>query len=210
MAKLILSISISLLALAAAQCRGDEPVNHLNGTWQYVAAIESDQISTYDESSTIQLVVLDNTWALFKNGVLVPGTVENVEYNQQTSPVVFVRRKGKAPHAVGYGILKVNGGHLIYTITPLDATRFGSTSGAVGDYVPDSQSGSTDASGPFAHTDLADSRLYQHPPKSFSPEGTSNTQYILKRINDSTSLISQITKGEAAAGLELMDQREGY
>lgn len=194
MAKPILSVSISLLALAATQSRADEPATHLNGTWQYVAAIESDRITTYDESSAMQLVILDSTWALFKKGVLVHGTVENVEYNQQSSPVSFVRRKGKAPHAVGHAILKVDDDHLMYTTTPLDATRFGSTSGAVGDYVPDPQSGRTDANDPFGRTDLGVSRLYQHPPKSFSPEGTSNTQYILRRINDSTSAMSQITK----------------
>jgi hypothetical protein len=193
MAKIFLSVTVSLITLAATQIRADEPATKLNGTWQYVAAIESDRITTYDKSSVMQLVILDNTWALFKNGRLIQGTVENVEYNKQTSPVSFVRRKGKAPHAVGHAILKVDDGHLMYTTTPLDATRFGSTSGYVGDYVPDPEIGSTDENDSFARSGL-DYSLYQHPPKSFSPEGTSNTQYILRRISNTTSAMSQITK----------------
>ena len=186
MAKISLSIFIPLLSLAATQSPADEPAARLNGTWQYVVAIESDRITTYDDSSAMQLVILDNTWALFSKGKLVQGTVENVKYNQNTSPVSFVRRKGKAPHAVGHAILKVTESHLMYTTTPLDATGFGSTSGAVGDYIPDPQSDSTEPNDPLARN--------SHPPKSFSPEGTSSTQYILRRINESTSVMSQITK----------------
>ena len=194
MRMMILSVCISLVAVTAGMSRADDPATQLNGTWQYVAAIESDRITTYDESSAMQLVILDDTWALFKGGVLVHGTVENVEYNRQTSPVSFVRRKGKAPHAVGHAILKVVGDHLMYTTTPLDATRFGSTSGAVGDYVSDPRDGKADLNDPFGGTDLGDGRLSEKPPKSFSPEGTSNTQYILRRINNSTSAMRQITK----------------
>ena len=122
MAKLILTVSISLLGLVATQIRAEEPATHLNGTWQYVAAIESERITTYDNSSAMQLVIRDNTWAVFKDGRLIKGTVENVEYDKQTSPVSFVRRKGKAPHAVGYAILKVDDDHLMYTTTPLDGS----------------------------------------------------------------------------------------
>ena len=66
-------------------------------------------------------------------------------------------------------------------------------SGVIGDYVPDPQSGSPDLQDPFDQKDLRDRSLYEHPPKQFSPEGTRNTQYILRRINDSTSATSQIT-----------------
>lgn len=194
MRMMILSIYISWVAVTATVSGADESASQLNGTWQYVAAIEADRITTYDESSAMQLVILDDTWAIFKNGELVHGTVENVEYDQQTTPKSFVRRKGKAPHAVGHAIFRVDDEHLMYTTTPLDATRFGPTSGAIGDYVPDPQGGSNDTSDPFSHTDLGVSRLYQHPPKSFSPEGTSNIQYILRRVNNSTSAMSQIKK----------------
>lgn len=194
MRMMILSVYISLVAVTATVSGADDSASQLNGTWQYVAAIEADRITTYDESSAMQLVILDDTWAFFKNAVLVHGTVENVEYDQQTTPKSLVRRKGKAPHAVGHALFRVDDEHLMYTTTPLDATRFGSTSGAIGDYVPDPQSGRIDANEPLGHTDLGVSRLYEHPPKSFSPEGTSNTQYILRRVNKSTSAMSQITK----------------
>jgi len=193
MRKMILSVCLSLVALAGTpSCAGD-PATQLNGTWEYVAAIEADRITTYDEKSAIQLVIRDNTWALFKDGRLIQGTVENVEYNKQTSPVSFVRRKGKAPHTVGHAIVKLYDDHLMYTTTGMDATGFGSTSGAVGDYVPGPRRDSTVVKDSFAGSALGDSPS-QHPPKSFSPEGTSNDQYILRRINDSTSLMSQITK----------------
>ena len=185
MLKMILSVCLSLVALAGTpSCAGD-PTTQLNGTWEYVAAIEADRITTYDESSAMQLVILDNTWALFKGGRLIQGTVENVDYNKQTSPVSFVRRTGKAPHAVGHAIVKIYDDHLMYTTTPMDATGFGSTSGAVGNYESD----------PLGGTNGDVGRPSKHPPKSFSPEGTSNTQYILRQINDSTSLMSQITNG---------------
>lgn len=187
MAKLILTASISLLGLVATQIRAEDPATRLNGTWQYLAAIESDRITSYDNSSPMQLVIRGNTWALFKDGMLMKGTVENVEYDKQTSPISFVRRKGKAPHAVGYAILKVENNHLMYTATPLDASRFGSTSGAIGDYEPDPES----ARRPLQP--VGDKNLYERPPEHFSPEGTRNTQYILRRINDSTSALSQIT-----------------
>lgn len=187
MAKLILTATISLLAFVATQIRAEEPATPLNGTWQYVAAIESDRITTYDDSSAMQLVIQDNTWALFRDGKLMKGTVENVVYDEQASPLSFVRRKGQAPHAVGYAILKIRNDHLMYTTTPLDASRFGTTSGAIGDYVPDPES----ASSPQQMLD--DTSPCEHPPKHFSPEGTRNTQYILKRVNNSTSALSQIT-----------------
>ena len=194
MSRLVLSFSVSLIACAAIQIRGDEPASQLIGTWQYVTAIESDRITTYDNAAVIQLVIRDNTWALFKDGRLIQGTVESVEYNKQTSPISFVRRMGKAPHAIGHAILKLYDDHLMYTTTGMEATGFGSSSGAVGDYVPGPRHGSTVAKNPFDGSDHGDSR-YQQPPKSFSPEGTANTQYILRRIDDSTSALSQITKG---------------
>lgn len=205
MLKIILSFCFPLLSLAATQSHADELATRLNGTWQYVAAIESERITSFDDSSAMQLVILNNTWALFSTGTLMQGSVENVEYNQQASPVSFVRRKGKAPHAVGYAILKVSDDHLMYTTTPLDGSRFGSTSGAIGDYVPDRQSERTDLNDPLGQTGLGDSQVHQRPPKSFSPEGTSNTQYILKRINGSTSAMNQITNKplrEHKAGVE--------
>ena len=195
MRMMILSFCISsVVVTAAAVSRADDPATKLNGTWQYVAAIEADRITTYDESSAMQLVILDHTWALFKNGALVHGTVENVEYDQRTTPKAFVRRKGKTPHAVGSAILKIIGDHLMYTTTPLDATGFGSTSGAVGNYESDPDGGGVNVNGPFDGTDVGIGRASQRPPESFSPEGTSNTQYILRRINDSTSMMKQITK----------------
>ncbi|WP_145077069.1 hypothetical protein [Aureliella helgolandensis] len=195
MRKMILSVCLSLVALAGTpSCAGD-PAIQLNGTWEYVAAIEADRITTYDESSAIQLVILDNTWALFKDGRLIQGTVENVEYNKQTSPVSFVRRKGKAPHIVGHSIVKLYDDHLMYTTTPMDATGLGSTSGAVGNYESDPDGGGANVTAPLGGTNGGVGRPYQHPPKSFSPEGTSNDQYILRRINDSTAMMSQITNG---------------
>ena len=194
MRMMILSVCIFFVAITATVSRADDPATKLNGTWQYVAAIEADRITTYDQSSAMQLVILDNTWAIFQNGMLVHGTVENVEYEQQTTPKSFVRRKGKTPHAVGSAILKVIGEHLMYTITPLDATGFGSTSGAVGNFESDPDGGGAIVADPLGGTNVGVGRPSQHPPKSFSPEGTSNTQYILRRINDSTSLMSQITK----------------
>ncbi|MCM2375038.1 hypothetical protein, partial [Aporhodopirellula aestuarii] len=193
MRTMILSVCISFVAITATVSHADDPATKLNGTWQYVVAIEADGITTYDQSSAMQLVILDNTWALFKSGMLVQGTVENVEYEQQANPKSFVRRKGKAPHAVGSGILKITREHLMYTITPLDATGFGSTSGAVGNYESDPDGGGANATDPLGDTNVGVGRPSQHPPKSFSPEGTSNTQYILRRINDSTSLMNQIT-----------------
>lgn len=194
MAKLILCISVSLLVLVPTQVRADDPVIQINGTWQFVVAIEADRITTYDNSSAMQLVILDNSWALFKKGKLIQGTVENVRYNKHASPVSFVRQKGKAPHVVGEGILKVVGEHLMYTITPMDATRLGSKSGAVGDYDPDLQSRSPAPREPLDQEHLGGEKHSKPPPKRFSPEGTSNTQYILRRINDSTSVMNQITK----------------
>lgn len=194
MRMIALGVRTSLVALAATVSRADDPATRLNGTWQYVAAIEANRITTYDESSAIQLVILDDTWAIFKNGALVHGTVENVECDQQTTPKSFVRRKGKAPHAVGSAILKVIGDHLMYTTTPLDATEFCSTSGAVGNYESDTVGGGANPTSLFGGTNVGVGRPSQHPPKSFSPEGTSNTQYILRRINDSTTLMNQITK----------------
>ena len=187
MAKLCLTATLFLLGLVATQIRAEEQEMQLNGTWQYVAAIESDRIATYDDASAMQLVIRDNTWAVFKDGKLIKGTVENIVYDKQARPVSFVRRAGRAPHAVGYAILKVENDHLMYTTTPLDASRYGSTSGAIGDYVPDPDSGSSDLA------TLGNRSPYEHPPKLFSPEGTGNTQYILKRIDNSTSAMSQIT-----------------
>jgi hypothetical protein len=168
----------------------------LNGTWQYVAAISADRISTYDESLEMQLVILDNTWAIFSRGSLVRGTVQNIEYNEQTSPVSFVRRKGNMPRAVGYGIFRVIGEHLMYTSTPLDASGVGGTSGPVRDYASDPFDGSAELHNPYGRSNLQFGGAGGgplDPPESFSPEGTYNTQYILKRINNSTSAMRQIT-----------------
>ncbi|WP_145077061.1 hypothetical protein [Aureliella helgolandensis] len=82
----------------------------------------------------------------------------------------------------------------MYTTTPLDATGFGSTSGAVGYFESDPDSGGVNVNGPLGGTNVGFVRPSQHPPKSFSPEGTSNTQYILRRINDSISLMKQVAK----------------
>jgi hypothetical protein len=208
MQKMIPSVCLSLVALAGTpSCAGD-PVTQLNGTWEYVAAIEADRITTYDGSTAMQLVILDNMWALFKDGGLIPGTVENVEYNEQASPVSFVRRKGKAPHAVGHAIVKLFDGHLMYTTTPLDATGFGPTSGAVGNYESAPDGDEANVTDPLSGANSGFGGPSQQPPKSFSPAGTSNTQYILRRINDSTSLMRQVTKelhGSPAAGV-LTDQ----
>jgi len=190
---MIVSVCLSLVALAGTPSFAGDPAAQLNGTWEYVAAIEADRITTYDETSAMQLVILNNTWALFSKGLLVRGTVENVEYNEQMSPVSFIRRKGKAPHAVGYAILKVDGKHLMYTTTPLDATEFGSTSGAIGDFESDPRDRKADLNNPSGGTDYGFGRLSKNLPKSFSPEGTSNTQYILRRISNSTSAMRQIT-----------------
>ncbi len=168
----------------------------LNGTWQYVAAISADRISTYDESLEMQLVILDNTWAIFSRGSLVRGTVQNIEYNEQTSPVSFVRRKGNMPRAVGYGIFRVIGEHLMYTSTPLDATGMGNKSGMIGDRASNPFDGSAELYVPYGRSNFQFGGAGGgplDPPESFSPEGTYNTQYILKRINNSTSALRQIT-----------------
>lgn len=185
---------LPLIAAVATLCNADEPAKRLNGTWEYVASIESDGITSYDKSLSMRPVILNDTWALFRKGVVIQGTVENVQYNSDSKPVSFVRRKGPTPHAVGHGILKVFDTHLMYTITPMDATGFGSSSGAVDDF--SSTPRAIDSEGKeLAHRmNLGGDRLYDTPPKSFCPEGTSNTQYILKRIDGSTTLMSQITK----------------
>ncbi len=194
MRKLIVSVCIIWLALTITPSRADDPAELLNGTWQYIAAIEADRITTYDDASAMQLVILDNTWAILHKGALLPGTFENVEYNQQTNPQSLVRRTGPPPHAVGGAIWKVDGKSLMYTATPLDATGFGSTSGAIGDYEPGPPSGAAKLGDKLGDTGFGTDHRAARPPKSFSPEGTSNTQYILRRISGSTSALRQVGK----------------
>jgi hypothetical protein len=163
----------------------------LNGTWKYIAQIRADAIATRDEFD-VQLVIHDDRWGIFIDEKLSSRNLEKFRILTTSDPIAFVqpfeRPEGlKIPDdspSFSFGILKVVDDHLMMTSTPArsksDNPFF--SSGEFPDFFEEEKP-----------IDYTNSEFISHfLPKRFSPEGTENSQSILRRVSDSTELLDQI------------------
>lgn len=178
-----LSATVDLEARAAMQ-------QQLNGTWRYVTAIEHDSIETYEDRD-VQLVIHNELCGVFEEGTLSSSQPERFRFLMDSDPIVYTRaseqmqriRFGKRIGTqYSFGLLKVDGNHLMVTSTPA-IPNLGYMS--YGNSFPDF----------FDGVDQIDPLYLKYIPylfpNSFSPERTKNRQGILRRVSDSTELLDR-------------------